>query len=136
MDVALHVECADVSRPGRLCGQSRGGGAHAHCCGGAADLRSCGKTQRHNPLVQELTRILAAAGHSVATELQDTSMGPIARLDIVEFASDAGAPAAHGVSVFSPLRADSNFREACASELGLAAEQREKYYYKRAQQYS
>ena len=51
-------------------------------------------------------------------------MGANARLDIVEFASDVGAPAAYDVSVVTPLREDDRFREACAAEPGLAAERR------------
>ena len=60
-------------------------------------------------------------------------MGPNARLDIVEFASDGGGPAAYDVSIVTPLRDDANFREACATEPGLAAEQR--HDYKLATQY-
>ena len=60
----------------------------------------------------------------MATEQRDPSMGANARLDIVEFASDAGAPAAYDVSVVTPLREDARFREACAAEPGLAAERR------------
>ena len=71
--------------------------------------------------------MLAAAGRSVATEQRDPSMGPNARLDIVEYASDVGGPAAYDVSVVTPLREDASFREACAAELGLAAEQRHEY---------
>ena len=59
-----------------------------------------------------------------ATEQRDASMGANARLDIVEFASDVGAPAAYDVSVVTPLREDASFREACAAEPGLAAERR------------
>ena len=84
-------------------------------------------TQRHNPLVREFAAILTAAGHNVAVEQRDPSMGPNARLDIVEYASDVGAPAAYDVSIVTPLKADESFREACASEPGLAAEQRHEY---------
>ncbi len=52
--------------------------------------------------------MLTAAGHVVATEQRDPSMSPNARLDIVEFASDVGAP----TSVVTPLREDAGFREA------------------------
>ena len=45
-------------------------------------------------------------------------------LDMVEFASDVGAPAAYDVSVVTPLRVDSGFREACVAEPGLASERR------------
>eukprot|EP00973_Karenia_brevis_P052737 7327841-Karenia_brevis.AAC.1 len=51
-------------------------------------------------------------------------MGPGARRDVVEFASDVGSPAAYDVSVVTPLRDDSAFREACAVAPGFAAEQR------------
>ena len=61
-------------------------------------------------------------------------MGPNARLDIVEYASDVGAPAAYDISVVTPLKVDAGFREACASEAGLAAEQR--HAYKLSRQYS
>ena len=48
-------------------------------------------------------------------------MGPSARLDIVEFASPAGAPASYDVSVVTPLRADPSFVQACAQQPGHAA---------------
>ena len=79
---------------------------------------------RHNPLVRQFANMLAAAGRQVAVEQRDPSMGPNARLDIVEYASDVGAPAAYDVSIVTPLRADAAFREACAAEPGLAAELR------------
>ena len=60
-------------------------------------------------------------------------MGPNARLDIVEFASDAGVLAAYDVSIVMPLREDAGFHEACATEPGLAAELR--HYNKSARQY-
>ena len=88
IDVSGHGGCEHVSRAGRLCGHPLRGGAHAHCCGGTAGART---VQRHNPLVHEFARILAAAVRSVAFEQRDPAMGPNARLDIVEFASDAGA---------------------------------------------
>ena len=113
--------CAHVSRSGNVCGHALRGGAHAHCCGGTAGVRTA---QRHNPLVREFARFLSAAGRHVAVEQRDPSMGPNARLDIVEFASDGGGPAAYDVSVVTPLREDATFREACAAEPGLAAEQR------------
>ena len=113
--------CAHVSRAGRVCGRNLRGGAHAHCCGGTAGVRTA---QRHNALVREFAHMLAAAGRHVAVEQRDPTMGPNARLDIVEYASDRGAPAAYDVSVVTPLRDDGDFREACAAEPGLAAEQR------------
>ena len=121
VDLAGLDDCAHVSRAGRVCGHPLRRGAHVHCCGGTAGVRT---TQRHNPLVHEFARILVAAGRNVAVEQRDPSMGPNARLDIVEFASDAGAPAAYDVSIVTPLREDADFREACAAEPGLAAEQR------------
>ena len=131
IDTAGYDHCSHVSRTGRLCGRALRGGAHSHCCGGTIGVRT---TQRHNPLVLEFARILAAAGRVVATEQRDPSMGPNARLDIVEFASDAGSPAAYDVSVVTPLREDADFREACAAEPGLAAEQR--HAFKLSQQYA
>ena len=123
--------CGHVSRSGRYCGHCVREGAHAHCCGGTAGVRT---TQRHNPLVHEFARILAQAGRVVAVEQRDPLMGPRARLDIVEFASDSGAPAAYDVSVVTPLRADADFREACAAEPGLACEQR--HVFKLGRQYA
>ena len=48
-------------------------------------------------------------------------MGPNARLDIVEFASVAGGPAAYDVSVVTPFRSDPNFVRHCAQTPGYAA---------------
>ena len=86
------------------------------------------------PMVREFAAILAAASHNIAVEQRDPSMGPNARLDIVEYASDVGAPAAYDVSIVTPLNADEGFREACASEPGLAAEQR--HAFKLSRQYN
>ena len=71
--------------------------------------------------------MLSSAGHQVAVEQRDPSMGPRARLDIVEFPSDMGTAAAYDVSVVTPLRDDAAFREGCAAEPGLAAELRHAY---------
>ena len=60
-------------------------------------------------------------------------MGPRARLDVVVYPSNAGGRAAYDVSVVTPLREDTGFREACAAEPGLAANERHEY--KLAQQY-
>ena len=131
VDLTAAGECSYTSRAGNVCGRLLRGGAHSHCCGGTAGGRI---TQRHNPLVHEFARILIAAGRNVATEQRDPSMGPNARLDIVEYASDVGAPAAYDVSVVTPLREDANFRESCACEPGLAAERR--HAHKLGQQYA
>ena len=48
-------------------------------------------------------------------------MGPTARLDVVEFASPAGAPASYDVSVVTPLREDPAFVRSCARAPGHAA---------------
>ena len=121
VDLADDSSCMHVSRAGRVCSLSLRRGAHAHCCSGTSGVRTA---RRHNPLVREFAQILSAAGRRVAVEQRDPSMGPNARLDIVEFASDSGGPAAYDVSVVTPLRADASFREACASEPGLACELR------------
>ena len=81
----------------------------------------------HNPLVREFTHMLTQAGRHAAVEQRDPSMGPNAWLDIVDFASNAGGPAAYDVGVVTPLRDDAGFREACAAEPGLAAGQRHVY---------
>lgn len=67
---------------------------------------------------------MIATEHRIATEQCDPSMGPNERLDIVEYASDADALTVYDVSVVMPLREDAGFRETCAAEPGLAAEQR------------
>ena len=59
---------------------------------------------------------------------------PRARLDVVEYPSDAGTAAAYDISVVTPLRVDADFREACAAEPGLAVKARHEY--KLRQQYS
>ena len=51
--------------------------------------------RRHNPLAHEFLRILRTAGREVALEQRDPDMGPDARLDVVEYASDLGGPAAY-----------------------------------------
>ena len=60
--------------------------------------------------------MLRAGGHLVLEEQRDPSMGPSARLDIVEFASTAGGPATYDVSVVTPLRDDASFVAHCAHE--------------------
>ena len=47
-------------------------------------------------------------------------MGERARLDLVEFASDAGDSAAYDVAVYTPLRASAAFRAECARFPGHA----------------
>ena len=70
--------------------------------------------------------MLAAAGRFVRTEQRDPTMGPCARLDIVEFASEAGGPASYDVSVVTPFREDVGFLQACAAAPGHAAAERHK----------
>ena len=48
-------------------------------------------------------------------------MGSAARLDVVEYASEAGGPASYDVSVVTPLRDDARFVESCARSPGHAA---------------
>ena len=96
-------------------------GWHAHCCRGAAGVRILGL---HNPLAQEWCRFLVAAGRFARTEQRDPTMGPTARLDVVELASAAGGAAAYDVSVVTPFRADAGFTERCAAQPGLAAQLR------------
>ena len=84
VDVCPRSVCPHVSQAGRVCGRATRGGAHAHCCGGTAGVRTA---QRHNPLVREFASMLTSAGRNVAVEQRDPSMGPNARLDIVEYTS-------------------------------------------------
>ena len=113
--------CSRSFRSGVTCGQLLRGGAHAHCCRAAGGVRITG---RHDPLVREWARILRSAGRLVLVEARDPMMGPSARLDIVEFASPAGAPASYDVSVVTPLRADPSFVQACARQPAHAAGER------------
>ena len=62
--------------------------------------------------------MLQAAGRVVQCEQRDPSMGPAARLDIVEFASEGGGPASYDVSVVTPLRDSESFVAACARAPG------------------
>ena len=71
--------CTFVSRTGRPCGLTRRAGAHAHCCPGTGGARV---QRRHNPLVEEFRRILAASGRQVALEQRDPTMGARAILDL------------------------------------------------------
>jgi len=54
-------------------------------------------------------------------------MGPHARLDIVEFASSVGGPAAYDVSVVTALRKAPSFVDACARCPGHASATRHDY---------
>ena len=76
---------------------------------------------RHNPLAGEFCRILSSAGRFVELEQRDPTMGPHARLDIVEYASALGGPAAYDVSVVTALRKDRRFVTQCAGFPGHAA---------------
>ena len=106
-----NARCGMRFRSGRRCTRRRQWGAHAHCCPGLAGarIRFC-----HNPIAEEWCRILGLAGRVVQLEQRDPSMGPNARLDIVEYASAEGAPAAYDVSVVTALRANRAFIRQCA----------------------
>ncbi len=80
--------CGLRFRSGRCCREHRRCGDHVHCCKGTAGART---RFWHNPLAEEFARILSSAGRFVELELRDPTMGPHARLDIVEFASAVGA---------------------------------------------
>ena len=95
-----------------------------HCCMGTAGART---RYRHNPLAEEFMRCMTLAGRFVAPEVQDPSMGPHARLDIVEFASAEGCATAYDVSVVTALRKDRQFVRCCAREPGYAAQQRHEH---------
>jgi hypothetical protein len=89
-----------------------------HCCKGTIGART---RYRHNPLVEEVYRFLSMAGRFVALEQRDPSMGPRARLDIVEYPSAEGGPAAYDVSVVTALRKSRAFVAHCADVPGYAA---------------
>ncbi len=108
-------------RSGRQCREHRRCGDHVHCCKGTAGART---RFRHNPLAEEFGRILSSAGRFVELELRDPTMGPHARLDIVEFASAVGGPAAYDVSIVTALRKDRRFVEHCARAPGYASRNR------------
>lgn len=113
--------CARRFLSGRVCGKALRGGWHAHCCPG---LQGCLTQGRHNPLVRELARYLSAAGRFVRVEQRDPTMGPTARLDVVEFASEYGGPAAYDVSVVTAFREDPAFVQECGNTPGWAASER------------
>ena len=62
------------------------------------------------------------AGRAVHIEQRDPSMGPRAKLDLVEYVSDAGGPAAYDVSVVTAFRDDERFVSQCADTPGYAAQ--------------
>ena len=64
--------------------------------------------------------LLGWALRCVAVEQRDSHMGPCARLDIVEYPSAQGGPAAYDVSVVTALRKDRTFVASCAAEPGFA----------------
>jgi len=105
-------------RSGRSCREHRRCGDHVHCCKGTAGART---RYRHNPLAEEFCRILSSCGRFVELERRDPTMGPHARLDIVEFASSVGGPAAYDVSVVTALRKARSFIASCARSPGHAA---------------
>ena len=94
------------------------GGKHVHCCPGVSGVRT---SVRHHRLVWEWSHILCLAGRAVYVEQRDPTMGPHAKLDLVEYVSDVGGPAAYDVSVVTPFRDDATFREQCAGTAGHAA---------------
>ena len=102
---------------GRCCRHHNRRGAHAHCCPGTIGART---RFRHNPLVGEFHHFLSLAGRCVAVEQRDPHMGPHARLDIVEYPSAEGGPAAYDVTVVTALRKDRAFVAAGAQEPGFA----------------
>ena len=104
--------------------------AHAHRCNGTLVART---RLRHAPVVHEFSSMLRAAGRLVQEEQRDPSMGPAARLDIVEFTSEGGGPASYDVSIVTPLRDDNVFVAACARSPGHAASAR--HLHKLGQQY-
>ena len=111
-----HPGCCGLRflRSGRICRC----GDHVHCCKGTSGART---RYRHNPLVEEFCRILCSCGRFAELELRDPSMGPHARLDVVEFASAVGGPAAYDVSVVTALRKATSFVQSCAARPGHAA---------------
>ena len=116
--------CAFRFRSGRRCREHRRGGDHVHCCKGTAGVRTA---FRHNPLAEEFCRVLSSAGRFVRLEQRDPNMGPHARLDIVEFPSGVGGPAAYDVSVVTALRKDRAFVAQCAATPGYAAQTRHEH---------
>lgn len=113
-----------------VCGKPLEGGEHVFCC-----LKTMGTRTRwiHNPLVTEFGHILTSAGHHVRAEQRDPSMGANARLDLVEYPSEAGAAAAYDVTVVTALRASPAFLRLASSTPGHAAVIR--HDYKLSQQY-
>ena len=105
------------SRQDVFAGITTAGGLHAHCCPGTIGART---RFRHIPLVGEFHHFLSLAGWCVAVEQRDPHMGPRARLDIVEYPSAQGGPAAYDVSVVTAHRKDRTFVASCAAEPGFA----------------
>ena len=100
------------------------GGLHAFCC-----PKTLGSRTRwiHNPLVEEFVRIMTSAGHYVIAEQQDPSMGPHARLDLVEYPSEVGTAAAYDVTAVTALTSSAPFIASCALTPGHAASLRFKH---------
>ena len=119
--LASNARCNRRFRSGRICRQRRRFGTHVHCCPGLAGVRT---RLRHNPLAEEWCNFLRAAGRFVELEQRDPSLGPGARLDIVEYPSAEGGPAAYDVSVVTSQRQDRRFVAACARTPGFAAARR------------
>ena len=107
-------------RSGRYCQERRRGGLHVHSWRGTIGART---RYRHNPIVEECLSFMTSAGRFVALEQRDPSMGPHAPLDIVEYASAKGGPAAYDVSVVTALRKSKAFVAHCAERPGYAAAQ-------------
>lgn len=70
---------------------------------------------------------MLSAARQVAVEYRDARMGPNARLDMVERASNAGATSSYEVKDVALLCNDANFPEVCASEPGPVADLRHGY---------
>jgi len=122
---ASFVSALGVTRP---CNKPLDGGEHVFCC-----PKTMGARTRwiHNHLVVEFGKILTSAGHHVREEQRDPSMGPCARLDLVEYPSEAGTAAAYDITAVTALRADVPFVTKCSTSPGHAATTRYDFKFKR-----
>lgn len=107
------------------------GCVHAHCCPCLAGVRT---RFRHNPRDEEWCSFLRSAGRFVELEQRDPTLGPGARLDIVEVASVEGGAVAYDVNIVTTHQMDTRFVRHCASTPGYAA--RRRYYAKLDDQYA
>ena len=109
--------CTFGKGSGGWCGAPLQSGLHLHTCSHTQGTRNKFK---HNCLVAHWASFLRQAGHLVDVEQPAPSLGPSARLDIVQYPNENAGPCFYDVSVSHPILVSGGFTELAASSAGHA----------------